>query len=630
MKVWDRYVRLNEALFDWCLSFVDKYSAAGELERALEWGGLAAWWSSNRGFSGKLSSTELESLLLQAAGKIDVKSRLKKEIGFKRWLHVLNSAYPLYGHTKLCRMWIKMDSSKDHHSVVLLGQKNEVPGNLLETVGAKNGGEIWCFEPGLSLIKKSEGLRKLAQENADIVVLHTHPDDVISTVAFGVPGGPPVLFLNHADHVFWCGGSVADLVVDIRESGNVWTKMCRGIQRVQVLPIPLMENENPEHFGRKRESVKMLARKNLGLPDEDVLLLTIGNPYKYSPVQSLNFIEIATCIVKSVPGVRLVAVGPQDTKGWRRARKQTDGRVMAVGKTTDLGPYLAASDVYLEGFPMGSLTAMLEAGLSGLPCVRAPKMVPPPYCSDGIAFSELPQPNNLETYMTEVVKLVRDPLERERQGKALSENIRNNHCGEGWGYWLNRLRESIPSEHKVYQSFRSGTIEEKAMLLWLEFLNPHFKRNIALGQAMELLKESASRGMITSFGSHTSQDRDLVEIIKSEEKMTYNEEYNKKRVLAYDEKSVVKHLNRFVRKQFRRHLILRESFFAYKSGNFGLARRFILKGFWFTPTLVLESKFRRIMLRVILGDKLFQYLRKRKSDWRTWLELRCGRIRIVN
>src|SRR5207253_10705538 len=54
----------------------------------------------------------------------------------------------------------------------------------------------------------------------------------------------------------------------------------------------------------------------------------------------------------------------------------------------DSSIFCEAADVYLEGFPAGSLTALLEAGEAGLACVRAPAQVIPPFSSDGAGRSE--------------------------------------------------------------------------------------------------------------------------------------------------------------------------------------------------------------------------------------------------
>ncbi|MDO7204857.1 hypothetical protein Q5M85_12610 [Paraclostridium bifermentans] len=63
--------------------------------------------------------------------------------------------------------------------------------------------------------------------------------DPIPIIAFGVEGGPPIVYMNHADHCFWIGSSIVDICVDISKYGQLVTKNRRGIDKSILLPIPL-------------------------------------------------------------------------------------------------------------------------------------------------------------------------------------------------------------------------------------------------------------------------------------------------------------------------------------------------------------------------------------------------------
>src|SRR5262249_10954323 len=158
------------------------------------------------------------------------------------------------------------------------------------------GGSVRSLNCEQSLLAISRDLRQHAANHADVVVLHTNPEDVIAPVAFGVSAGPPVLFVNHADHLFWLGVSVADLVVDIRDAGHRWTREHRGVREARIVPIPLT---NPDLVRTSRAQLKREARKALSLPDDRVILLTIGDGYKYVPSGGLNFLSAAQSILSS-------------------------------------------------------------------------------------------------------------------------------------------------------------------------------------------------------------------------------------------------------------------------------------------------------------------------------------------
>src|ERR1700738_3683106 len=92
------------------------------------------------------------------------------------------------------------------------------------------------LEPGAPLLERAMALRQRAWTHADRVVLHVHPWSVVPVVALGIAGGPPVMLLNHLSQKFWVGGSVADLVLNLRDSALEWSAAYRGIARNALLP----------------------------------------------------------------------------------------------------------------------------------------------------------------------------------------------------------------------------------------------------------------------------------------------------------------------------------------------------------------------------------------------------------
>ena len=126
---------------------------------------------------------------------------------------------------------------------------------------------------------------------------------------------------------------------------------------------------------------------------------------------------------------------------WAAVREATAGRVVTAGPQPDVRLYHDAADGYLEGFPFGSPTALLEVAQRGLPCVRAPRCVSPPFAFDGPALAGLDQPLDLADYARAAIALVDDPQERRRQGLALAASVRRHHAPLAW---LDRLREALP------------------------------------------------------------------------------------------------------------------------------------------------------------------------------------------
>jgi len=441
--------------------------AEHNVEAAAGWALLSAEIADHMGCE-KLMSAELEELLVKLATKIPVPKRGTPS-DQRRWLHVFSEVPSIGGHAALAARWIALDSGQDRHSLVTTSQEAaDVPQTMYDVTTSK-GGTVCALGGVKSLNERARRLREIAWQEADVVVLHVHMWDVVPVIAFGVPGGPPVLLLNHADHAFWVGATVADSVINLRRSGQEVTERWRGVDRHAYLPIPLpMPSGHDPHLGRS-------IRTELGIPAQASVFLTVGSHPKYIAIGEVSFIETACRLLKQATDAYLIAVGPApDHADWQAARVVTGGRLMAVGPKHELAGYFAAADVYIEGFPFGSLTALLEAGLAGLPCVRAPMPCPPPFTSDGEALDHLPQPADLDDYITQAAALAASPIHRRGQSKALKEAIERVHLGAGWQSFLNEIKAHLPAQHSTYQV--SAPISPP---LWVQYWLPYLVRRLS-------------------------------------------------------------------------------------------------------------------------------------------------------
>jgi hypothetical protein len=446
---WDEILRLAEVVIEALMVRMAAAQSRGDSEAALQWGHAAAGFVVFGGTFGRLVSLELERATVALAGTLPCYEWKRKEGVPQRVLHVLTEAYELFGHTKLCRKWIEIDSGPARHDVVLLAQYADVPDNLRRTVEGR-GGKLVKLDPAQSMLERARQLREIARTEADAVVLHVHPHDLLPNVAFGVPGGPPVIYVNHADHEFWVGGAVADLVLDIRESGQEWTRWHRDLPRTRILPIPLEEDPLLTGGAERIAAVRRETKRSLGIGEDELIFLTIGSARKYEPMRGMSFLEAAEAILNRCPRARMIAVGPQPVAEWKAVSQRTGGRLMPLGNQSDLGRFHAAADVYLEGMPAGSLTALLEVCLAGVACVRSPARVRPPHASDGIALASVSQPVDVPAYVKEAVALAENETIRRERGLTLQRRVRETHCEAGWREQLEQIIPSLPKAHSVY------------------------------------------------------------------------------------------------------------------------------------------------------------------------------------
>jgi len=433
-------VALCDAVVDWAIRCAEGAAERRDFERAVRWALVAARTASNFG-GGRLVIPRIEHLLGRIGRSLpsldgDVPSADPRV----HWVHVMSEAHSVGGHTALVRRWIELDPADATHDVVLTFQTQCVVPSLADAVAAR-GGRVIPLGHVDSLVDRASQLRGLLT-HAHVVVFHTHQWDVVATAACAHADGPPVLILNHADHEFWVGASVADALIHIRPSGREYAARHRGGRRHLYLPVPI-----PEPAARNNDPIeaRAAARAALGVPLDAAVALTIGTPFKYTPVCDADFWACARQILERVQNGIIMAVGPYPhDPAIVRCASLTGGRLLAFGIRADLPLFHEAADLYLEGFPFGSLTAMLEAAAAGLAVVRAPAPCPPPFTSDGEALQGLPQPADFAAYVATSAKLLSDQTARRAEALDISAAVRRVHLGPAWAAALTALQHAVP------------------------------------------------------------------------------------------------------------------------------------------------------------------------------------------
>jgi glycosyltransferase involved in cell wall biosynthesis len=345
-------------------------------------------------------------------------------------LHVLTEAHATGGHTRLAWRWVAKDGPR-MHSIAVTGQASIPVPHQLERAVRASGGEVHHLGGvRVGLLERARRLRGLAA-GVDQVLLHVNPFDVVPAIALAdKTATPPAAIVNHADHVFWTGAGIAESVIHFRERSVELSVRRRGIraERTCVVPVPL----EPLHAeAPSRED----ARRRIGLQPDAFVVLSIGAGYKFREEGRVVMPDLLGPAMAANEDAVFLAVGPEPDPAWLAARSRTDGRVRALGPQPDVAVYLRAADVFVDPYPQGSLTALLEAGLAGLPCVRLR------YYEGEAALMEPDDPGLSETLikvsgaeqLAEVLsELRRDPLERAARGSRCRDALEQRHVGEGW------------------------------------------------------------------------------------------------------------------------------------------------------------------------------------------------------
>jgi hypothetical protein len=314
---------------------------------------------------GVLASPDIESCLVNIASRHSVS--LSESFQDGHILHVFTRAFPIGGHTQVCERWIDSLSKDYVQSVVCLNQGAISIPDFLRQAVLKTGGVVEEVV-GKSPLDLALGLRRLAARY-HFIILHTHMYDVVPLLAFGTHEfSRPVLKFNHADHLFWLGGMVIDLLLNFRTMSVDHNAAWRGIDRNALVPLP-----TGELVFKVRDLHKSAeTRRHLGFVPENKVIVTIGSSYKFKPFAGLDFIATIRKIMTQNDRAVFLIIGPSaKEKEWASIIKDFPRRVQVIGTVPyhEIDGYVQIADLALEPFPLGSPTALIDAVQYQIPCV---------------------------------------------------------------------------------------------------------------------------------------------------------------------------------------------------------------------------------------------------------------------
>jgi glycosyltransferase involved in cell wall biosynthesis len=395
----------------------------GKLEEAA---GLAcasatfAWFN----HAGVFSDAALERLLVDMSGRVpDIgppAPRSFSDVRQRIVVHIASELYPTGGHTQMLSRWIADDGRSQHRVVVTRQGWQPIPDKVTKILGDR---PICLDGRYRSHFRRAAALRRICSE-ADIVVVHAHPDDIQPTLALGATTRPCVV-VNHASHVFWVGTSIARTTLHLRRSAQDLAITRRGLPAdgsfLMDRPLAL-----PDVDVRRAE-----ARAHFGVGDGQVVIATAAAANKYLPLDDgVNLVQLLVREVKTHPRLIVLAAGPRAEGQWLSAQDSTAGRIRALGPLRSVGSLLAAADIYIDSFPFSSTTSLLEAGAYSLPLVSYRGHGPgcevlgadPPAVEDEVLYPKTP-----DEFHRVVSELVAGAEVRESRGARLREMIAATH-----------------------------------------------------------------------------------------------------------------------------------------------------------------------------------------------------------
>lgn len=317
-----------------------------------------------------------------------------------------------------------------------------------------------------------------------------HPNDILPSIALDTSFRPQTIYINHADHVFWTGAHFCDCILNIRPFAKSLTETRRN-SAVTSIVLPVKLNLSKPHIS------KADAKRQLNLPPDQKVFLTISRIDKVYPDQNYNFFKTLRKVSKLHHSVLTFFIGVDTSQYQRIMSELPPANLRLLGLIEDPLLYQCAADVYLEGMPVNSLTALVESIYAGAYPILMWGPHHPNVNMERELFinSTVTHPRNEEFYFKEIEKALNPDQQSDRNDKInqMRSYIERYNSNEYWQAVLASIdlkkqgAESVEAEYCITDTDLS--IAEQWESHWaFQQSSPYFE-TLRLGAAALTLAE---------------------------------------------------------------------------------------------------------------------------------------------
>lgn len=399
-------------------------------------------------------------------------------------LHVITTAYPHGGHTRCVERWISI-LDKFTHSCILLNQNGQTP-EFLEQAVKTRFGELITLETSKTMLDRALELRKIAS-NYEFIVLHTHMDDPIATIAFGNKDFKrPVIFFNHADHIFWLSACISDIVIDLNSVGHKITLNKRGIKNAKVIGIP-SDSSTLKAYDKNEAKLK------LGIDLEKRVIFASGNYKKFLPVNDISFTNIIKDTISIDKNIVFVVVGvnPKD-EFWQNLLEEHKDQVLlfpTLDYHTDFTLYLSAADLVVDSYPVGGGAVLVDALCLKKPIVSLSFDYQADYIVNSIACF-----NTYNTFIEAIKKAITDTT---YASKLFQDVYQKYLATESVSQWRenceNMLEDMRKNEHQNHSLGNRDDNISSVSLSTCRWVNDDIVKTINIKKTIKAVRRSLFR-----------------------------------------------------------------------------------------------------------------------------------------
>lgn len=196
----------------------------------------------------------------------------------------------------------------------------------------------------------------------DVIILNIHSEDISAIIACGIAKklneNIKIHFVNHADHLFSYGSSVADVWYEISAYGRC---------------IDAKRNLNAEKcfLGIPIENVDTKVGYQYAFKNGDCIL-TAGARIKYKPTNGVDIMPLINSLLKKYNKSSLQVIGVNCYKDhWWWLMKLKYGKRLILSKSMPYEKYLkvtSSAKLYIDSHPFPGGTAFVEQYLQGRLC----------------------------------------------------------------------------------------------------------------------------------------------------------------------------------------------------------------------------------------------------------------------
>lgn len=375
---------------------------------------------------------------------------IKKPNDQKKILHIATELYDVGGHTRVIKNWIEEDVECKSH-LLLTCQKKELKTNIIEELEEKMAQSTLILNSSKNHIQKAHDvIYFIVKNDINIVVLHTHPYDIVPFLSLSFKNAPKIILFNHSDHTFCLGAKEVNLMFEFRDEGKRLSYEHRGVNNAITVGLP---------------TKKLLPKKKPSKNKEDsIVFVSMASWYKYKPFEGQNFFLRYTDFLQRHPDVKMYIIGVSEEHYKKHIKEQIPNNLFLLGVLPNPEEYLKKAHYYIESFPVGSILAAYDSCVYG---------ATPIFSYDSIlvykeALKKMFPPFNFDAEYKDESEYFKFIEEEVKTGKYRSENkpiiqkFLKERNGEKWVAALSDSLKKIPEKTQSSISKNKLIINEQS------------------------------------------------------------------------------------------------------------------------------------------------------------------------